>query len=182
VEGGYFRAMITSLDPFDRVAGGLAWSITAASENVNLSLLFEEHSRMGEKVEMSENIELALTSMKCPHVIQAQQILHLDCINIFPVVQWLVNHLVEVRKATGDLVRIYSERQFTKFDYKISSEVVPKKEIPALPKRVQKMKKSRYLRSSRRGQEFEEERVHTVLLEFGQGHLYTLALFQKKKR
>jgi hypothetical protein len=42
--------MITSLEPFDKVAGGLAWCITAANENVNLGLLFEEHGRMGEKV------------------------------------------------------------------------------------------------------------------------------------
>jgi hypothetical protein len=47
---GYFRAMITTLDPFDKVAGGLAWCITAANENVNLGLLFEEHGRQGEKV------------------------------------------------------------------------------------------------------------------------------------
>jgi hypothetical protein len=50
ISGGYFRAMITTLEPFDKVAGGLAWCITAANENVDISLLLDEHSRMGEKV------------------------------------------------------------------------------------------------------------------------------------
>lgn len=50
ISGGYFRAMITTLEPFDKVAGGLAWSITSANENVDISLLLDEHSRMGEKV------------------------------------------------------------------------------------------------------------------------------------
>lgn len=50
ISGGYFRAMITTLEPFDKVAGGLAWCITAANENVDMGLLLDEHSRMGEKV------------------------------------------------------------------------------------------------------------------------------------
>lgn len=50
ISGGYFRAMIQTLEPFDKIAGGLAWCITAANANVNIGLLFEEHGRMGEKV------------------------------------------------------------------------------------------------------------------------------------
>jgi hypothetical protein len=36
-------------------------------------------------------------------------------------------------------------------------------------------------RATRNNPEFEEERVHAVLLEYGQAHLYTLAFLQKKK-
>lgn len=187
ISAGYFRAMITTLDPFDKVAGGLAWCITAANENVNLGLLFEEHGRQGEKVEMSENIEYALVSMKCPHVVQATQILYLDCINIFPVVQWLVQHLIEVRKLTGDLVRVYSERQFSRFQFAVPGEEEAveeeqkrKESLGDAIKRVQKLKK-KARRATRNNPEFEEERVHAVLLEYGQAHLYTLAFLQKKK-
>jgi len=167
ISGGYFRAMITTLDPFDKVAGGLAWCITAASENVNMGLLLDEHSRMGEKLEMAENIEAALTQMRCPRPLQAQQILHLDCINIFPVVQWLVDHLIEVRQATGDVVRQYSEKQFRNMDYLLpedeAKELAKPKATEYLQscedrytiKREHRMKKrSRYLRTSRMGKEF----------------------------
>lgn len=194
ISGGYFRAMIQTLEPFDKIAGGLAWCITAANANVNIGLLFEEHSRMGEKVEMSENIERSLVDMKCPFQVQAQQILHLNCMVIYPVVQWLVNHLIEVRKATGDIVRVFSEKQFTNFSYLLPSdrekqELMPKGidylgtcDATYAAKRTHRIKKKpRYLRSSRRGAEFEVERVQTVLLEYGQGHLYTMALLQKKK-
>jgi len=192
VAGGYFRAMIKTLDHFDKTAGGLAWCITAANENVDIHLLFEEHSRMGEKITMSENIERALVDMECPHPLQAQQILHLDCINIFPVVQWLVSKVIEVRKQTGDLVRIFSENQFRNFEYKLPSEVLGEETKPNgleyllncnksyAPKRTQRVKARRGFRRQRATKQAEEENVHSALLEYGQAHLYTMALLQKK--
>lgn len=42
-------------------------------------------------------------------------------------------------------------------------------------------KRPRYLRSTRRGMDLEDERVHTVLLEYGQAHLYTMALLHKNE-
>ena len=98
---------------------------------------------------MSENIERALVDMKCPSQLQAQQILHLNCISIFPVVQWLVcqrskfskkilgpnltpqvNHLIDVRKATGDLVRLSSVKQFDNFSYKLPADEEKEQNIP----------------------------------------------------
>eukprot|EP01125_Pyxidicula_operculata_P022963 TRINITY_DN9713_c0_g1_i1.p1 TRINITY_DN9713_c0_g1~~TRINITY_DN9713_c0_g1_i1.p1 ORF type:complete len:634 (+),score=223.99 TRINITY_DN9713_c0_g1_i1:21-1922(+) len=192
VAGGYFRAMIKTLDHFDKVAGGLAWCITAANENVDISLLFEEHARMGEKITMSENIERALVDMGCPHPLQAQQIYALDCINIFPVIQWLVQKVIEVRKETGDLVRVYSETQYQKQGYQLptEAEILAGKEEGMLfiqscnqkyaPKRQYRLKARRGLRSGRKTKQNEDERVQTVLLEYGQGHLYTMVLLQKK--
>uniref|UniRef100_A0A6B2L016 Uncharacterized protein n=1 Tax=Arcella intermedia TaxID=1963864 RepID=A0A6B2L016_9EUKA len=193
VAGGYFRAMIKTLDHFDKVAGGLAWSITASNENVDVNLLFEEHSRMGEKITMSEAIERTLVDMECPHPLQAQQILHLDCIKIFPVVQWLVSKVIEVRKQTGDLVRIHSENQFHNFGYDLPSDVAYEQAKPNgleymskvsttyAPKRYQRVKARRGLRSQRAAKAAEAESVHSVLLEYGQAHLYTMALLHKEK-
>ena len=48
--GGYFRARISTLDPFDKIAGGIAWCIRAANEDVDIDLLFQEGLRMGEKM------------------------------------------------------------------------------------------------------------------------------------
>lgn len=36
--GGYFRARIRGLSPFDKVIGGLAWCITAAAGDVDVDL------------------------------------------------------------------------------------------------------------------------------------------------
>jgi len=193
VAGGYFRAMIKTLDHFDKVAGGLAWSITASNENVDINLLFEEHSRMGEKITMSENIERALVDMECPHPLQAQQILHLDCINIFPVVRWLVSKVIEVRQQTGDLVRHFSEKQFRNYDYILPADAQYQLTKPKgleylshcnnqyAPKRAQKVKARKEFRCRRATKASEYEIVHSALIEYGQAHLYTMALLQKRE-
>lgn len=67
---------------------------------------------------MSQNIEKALARMKCPYNLQSQQIIFLDCIALYPVVQWLVKKVMEVRHETSDLLRVFSESQFLK-DHKI---------------------------------------------------------------
>jgi len=63
---------------------------------------------------LSENIEKAMARMKCPYPLQAQQIYYLDCINIYPAVQWLVKKVIEVRSQTADTLRLFSESQFAK--------------------------------------------------------------------
>ena len=45
--GGYFRARIPSLPPFDKIIGGLAWSITASNVDVDLDLFYDEDIKMG---------------------------------------------------------------------------------------------------------------------------------------
>jgi hypothetical protein len=42
-----------------------------------------------------------------------------------------VEHLIEVRKATGDVVRLYSERQFSQMSYKLPEDEAEEQKKPA---------------------------------------------------
>ena len=48
--GGYFRARIPTLSPFDKVVGGLAWSITASGTDVDVDVIFQENASIGQKM------------------------------------------------------------------------------------------------------------------------------------
>ena len=43
--------------------------------------------------------------MKCPHELQPHQIQGMDCIKIFPVVQWLVKKAMERRDEMSQYIR-----------------------------------------------------------------------------
>jgi len=141
---------------------------------------------------MSENIERALVDMECPHLLQAQQILHLDCINILPVVRWLVSKVIEVRQQTGDLVRVFSEKQFGNYNYVLPADAQSQATKPRgleylshcnnqyAPKRSQRVKARKDYRYRRTNKASENEVVHSALIEYGQAHLYTMALLQKR--
>ena len=49
---------------------------------------------------------LVLPRMKCPHELQPHQIQGLDCIKIFPVVQWLVKKAMERREEMAQYIRL----------------------------------------------------------------------------
>jgi hypothetical protein len=55
-----------------------------------------------------------LKRLGCSLPLQSFQIQGLDFKSIFPVIQWLITKVMEVRAETGDLVRAYSEAQFNK--------------------------------------------------------------------
>jgi hypothetical protein len=110
---GYFRVRIQGLGEFDKVIGGLAWAITASNVDVEVDVFFQEEARLGEQIKIGETILKALARMKCPHPLQPQQIRGLDFIHIFPVIQWLVAKVYETREITGDLIRRYSESQYS---------------------------------------------------------------------
>jgi len=124
--GGYFRARITTLSPFDRVVGGLVWSITASNVELDVDLLFEENSTIGQRIRLSDNIIKALVKMQCPHALQSHQIQGLDYDHLFPVIQWLVRQVIETRQLTGDTIRAQSVFQFAKHHV-----VDPTKDVPA---------------------------------------------------
>ena len=52
----------------------------------------------------STNISV-LPRMKCPHELQPHQIQGLDCVKIFPVVQWLVKKAMERREEMAQYIR-----------------------------------------------------------------------------
>ena len=51
--GGYFRARIPQLSPFDKVVGGLAWSITASGTDVDVDVIFQENASIGQKMSVA---------------------------------------------------------------------------------------------------------------------------------
>uniref|UniRef100_A0A670IDK1 Coiled-coil domain-containing protein 93 n=1 Tax=Podarcis muralis TaxID=64176 RepID=A0A670IDK1_PODMU len=87
VAAGYFRARIKGLSPFDKVVGGMTWCITTCSFDIDVDLLFQENSTIGQKIALTEKIVSVLPRMKCPHRLEPHQIQGLDFIHIFPVVQ-----------------------------------------------------------------------------------------------
>ncbi|XP_051564914.1 coiled-coil domain-containing protein 93-like [Myxocyprinus asiaticus] len=169
---GYFRARIKGLSPFDKVVGGMTWCITTCNFDIDVDLLFQENSTIGQKIALTEKIVSVLPRMKCPHRLEPHQIQGLDFIHIFPVVQWLVKKAIETREEMGDYVRSYSISQFQKTHAfpedeefalrkeRATSTVVNVCEVYA-PQR-------RYKRQVDAGELLDEEsRVHSTLLEFG---------------
>lgn len=48
---GYFRIRISSLRPFDKVLGGMAWCIT--SSNFSIDVEYHDEMQIGEKIKAS---------------------------------------------------------------------------------------------------------------------------------
>ncbi|XP_041638331.1 coiled-coil domain-containing protein 93 isoform X2 [Cheilinus undulatus] len=169
---GYFRARIKGLSPFDKVVGGMTWCITTCNFDIDVDLLFQENSTIGQKIALTEKIVSVLPKMKCPHRLEPHQIQGLDFIHIFPVIQWLVKRAIETREEMGDYVRTYSISQFNK------THSLPEDE--EFNQRKDKAKKAvldvldvykpqrRYRRQRDAGELLDEEsRVHSTLLEYG---------------
>jgi len=57
VAGGYFRARL-NIPPFDRILGGLCWSITGSAFDIDLE--FEDDLTRGQKVELAERVVKSL--------------------------------------------------------------------------------------------------------------------------
>lgn len=47
---GYFRARIPALSTFDKILGGLAWSISASNVEVNIDVVFADSFTIGQKM------------------------------------------------------------------------------------------------------------------------------------
>ncbi|XP_062573509.1 coiled-coil domain-containing protein 93-like isoform X1 [Saccostrea cucullata] len=168
---GYFRARIKGLSPFDKVVGGMTWCITTCNIDIDVDLLFQENSTIGQKIALTERIVAVLPKMKCPHRIEPHQIQGLDFIHIYPVVQWLVKKAIETREEMGDFIRAFSISQFSK-THKTPEDVVfeelKEKSTASLAdvKDVYKPQR-RYKRQNVDQLKDEETRVHSTLLEYG---------------
>lgn len=111
---GYFRARIKGLSNFDKVIGGMTWCIESCNFDVDIDLLFRENLTIGQKIALTEKIVAMLPKMNCPYRIEPHQIQGLDCIHIFPVIQWLVKRSMETREEMADFVRSFALNQFHK--------------------------------------------------------------------
>ncbi|KAM9033165.1 coiled-coil domain-containing protein 93 isoform X1 [Sarcophilus harrisii] len=172
VAAGYFRARIKGLSPFDKVVGGMTWCITTCNFDIDVDLLFQENSTIGQKIALTEKIVSVLPRMKCPHRLEPHQIQGLDFIHIFPVVQWLVKRAIETREEMGDYIRSYSVSQFQKiYSLPEDNDFLQRKEksIKTVTDIFDVYKPRRKYRRQKGAEELldEESRVHTTLLEYG---------------
>lgn len=172
VAAGYFRARIKGLSPFDKVVGGMTWCITTCSFDVDVDLLFQENSTIGQKIALSEKIVSVLPRMKCPHQLEPHQIQGMDFIHIFPVVQWLVKRAIETKEEMGDYIRSYSISQFQKtYSLPEDDDFIKRKDkaVKTVVGLSDAYKPRRKYRRQRGAEELldEESRVHSTLLEYG---------------
>uniref|UniRef100_A0A8C9Z2A8 Coiled-coil domain-containing protein 93 n=1 Tax=Sander lucioperca TaxID=283035 RepID=A0A8C9Z2A8_SANLU len=180
---GYFRARIKGLSPFDKVVGGMTWCITTCNFDIDVDLLFQENSTIGQKIALTEKIVSVLPKMKCPHRLEPHQIQGLDFIHIFPVIQWLVKRAIETREEMGDYVRAYSISQFQKtHSLPEDEEFLQRKDkaVRAVLDVLEVYKPQRKYRRQRDAGELldEESRVHSTLLEYEVGKLTASAVGQ----
>ncbi|KAM9365545.1 coiled-coil domain-containing protein 93 isoform 2-T2 [Pholidichthys leucotaenia] len=169
---GYFRARIKGLSPFDKVVGGMTWCITTCNFDIDVDLLFQENSTIGQKIALTEKIVSVLPKMKCPHRLEPHQIQGLDFIHIFPVVQWLVKRAIETREEMGDYIRAYSISQFQKTHSLPEDEEFLQRKDKAVRAVLDLLEvyqpQRKYRRQKDAGELLDEEsRVHSTLLEYG---------------
>ncbi|XP_041961026.1 coiled-coil domain-containing protein 93 [Alosa sapidissima] len=175
---GYFRARIKGLSPFDKVVGGMTWCITTCNFDIDVDLLFQENSTIGQKIALTEKIVSVMPKMKCPYRLEPHQIQGLDFIHIFPVVQWLVKRAIETREEMGDYVRAYSVSQFQK-SHSLPQDEAFRQRKPKAVKTVQDVSdvykpQRRYKRQPVTGELLDEEsQVHSTLLEYGRRYGYS---------
>ncbi|KAM3855412.1 coiled-coil domain-containing protein 93 isoform 3-T3 [Vipera latastei] len=172
VAAGYFRARIKGLSPFDKVVGGMTWCITTCNFDIDVDLLFQENSTIGQKIALTEKIVSVLPRMKCPHRLEPHQIQGLDFIHIFPVVQWLVKRAIETREEMGDYIRSYSISQFQKIHSLPEDDEFMQRKEKAIKtvNEISEVYKPRRKYQRRVGAEKlldEESKVHATLLEYG---------------
>ncbi|XP_035724003.1 coiled-coil domain-containing protein 93-like [Vespa mandarinia] len=122
VAAGYFRARIKGISNFDKVIGGMTWCIESCNFDVDVDLLFRENLTIGQKISLTEKIVVMLPKMKCPYHIEPHQIQGLDCIHIFPVIQWLIKRSMEMRKEMAGFVRSFAINQFHKKHFFLEDE------------------------------------------------------------
>lgn len=182
---GYFRARIKGLSPFDKVVGGMTWCITTCNFDIDVDLLFQENSTIGQKIALTEKIVSVLPKMKCPHRLEPHQIQGLDFIHIFPVIQWLVKRAIETREEMGDYVRAYSISQFQKtHSLPEDEEFLQRKDkaVRAVLDVLEVYKPQRKYRRQKDAGELldEESRVHSTLLEYGRRYGFSKQSKQDK--
>ncbi|MGH0123445.1 UNVERIFIED_CONTAM: hypothetical protein FKN15_012536 [Acipenser sinensis] len=185
VAAGYFRARIKGLSPFDKVVGGMTWCITTCNFDIDVDLLFQENSTIGQKIALTEKIVSVLPKMKCPHRLEPHQIQGLDFIHIFPVVQWLVKRAIETREEMGDYIRAYSVSQFQKTHSIPEDNDFMQRKEKAIKTVMDVSEVYKPLRKYKRQVDAEElvdeeSRVHSTLLEYGRRYGFSRQAKQDK--
>ena len=170
---GYYRSKITSISLFDRVIGGLCWSISNAGISVDVDILFQENMKTGSKVSLSEAVVSACREMKCPYPLQANQVSQCNDFGaLLPIITWLCEKVLQWRNITGDRNRVYSEMVFASEGYVLPSEDIQRQRafLDSVADNYAPLRKYRMSQSKWKNQErkmVEDARVQACLLEYG---------------
>ena len=172
IAAGYYRAQIDNLGEFDKVVGGLCWCITSSGEDVDVDILFQENSTIGQRIALTEAIVTVLRKMGCPSPLQAHQIQGgvggSDFAAILPVILWLIKKGKEWKTEHQEQLRLFSTLQFSKH-YQLPSECVDTTDLKQLASIIDSQQAIRqYRRKALSANETEEKRVLACLLEFGE--------------
>lgn len=176
IAGGYFRARLNTIEPFDKILGGMCWSI--AGSNFDIDIEFADDLNMGAKIKVSEKVVAALKLMECPMMLAPQQIQGLDYAKIYPVIQWLVKKLMESRDNRGE-----RNKKQAILNYNLKYELTGSKDVEgeeadnaaSKGRDIQKIKEivfrgkpKRVFKSNRKADVafHDPKRVHTALREF----------------
>ena len=106
INAGYFRARIQNLVPFDKILGGMAWTLTGCFYDIDID--FKDEMTLTEKIRVSEKITAGLKSINYPNVLNPIQIQGLDLKNIYICLQWLVKRLLETRDERNEMNKKFS--------------------------------------------------------------------------
>jgi hypothetical protein len=170
LNAGYFRVTITTLSEFDKVVGGLCWCIISSGEAVDVDILFQENATIGQRIALSEAIVVALRQMKCPCLLEPHQIQGgvggSDFNHIEPVIAWLVKKFSKRRNLIEWQLRTFSTLQYSKDFTPLGGTT---QESSALDEIFNRAKVTRKFKRKAPQNESEETRVHSCLLEYGDG-------------
>ncbi|KAF5276525.1 hypothetical protein FQA39_LY06594 [Lamprigera yunnana] len=168
VAAGYFRARIKGLSSFDKIVGGMTWCIESCNVDVDVDLLFQENSTIGQKIALTEKIVAVLPKLNCPLRIEPHQIQGLDCVHIFPVIQWLVKRSMEFREEMSSYVHSYAVSQFNKeFTLKNKNIDIQNQVLKNVNFIREVYRPHRYYRRKTAPPDDLMSRVQTTLLEYG---------------
>jgi CCDC93, coiled-coil domain len=171
LSAGYFRVMIKNLSDFDKIVGGMTWCIEACEFDVDVDILFHENLTIGQKISLTERVVTVLPLMKCPFVLEPHQIQGLDFINIFPVIQWLVNTSVKLRSEKAERLKMFAVGQFHNHFAMTNSEKESAERIKIIEtvKKVEDLYalKRQYKRKQNLEPQDEYSRCRLTLMEYG---------------
>ncbi len=170
---GYFRARIGTLSEFDKVVGGLCWCLVSSGEVVDVDILFQENSTIGQRISLSEAIVKVLRKMNCPIPLQPHQIQGgvggSDYPTLLQVIVWLIKKYFERRDEKELQMKSFSLYQFKKhYNKSLSHFDEHHAKSDYLMKVINRNKAVRHFRRKEAAGESEERRVRSCLLEFGE--------------
>jgi len=172
LSAGYFRVRMLDLEDFDKIAGGLAWCLKASCVDVDVDIFYTEKPNVREKVKIAESICGGLRAARCPHDLKPHQIQGLDFPYLFPIFQWLVKNVIEVRNEFGDFQRSFAEFSFKNSYAELPSDIKENQNYNNSKNNIRQMEKffppkRFYKRSSWNSSLAEIKQIETTLLEYG---------------